>query len=177
MTKSLLRVDSSVSSTSTTRALTDQIIAGHMGAQVIQRDLVRTPLPQITEDWAKARLVPAAERSDAERATLALSDTLIAEIKAADTLVIGVPVYNFGIPASLKAWIDLIARPKETFAYTDSGPVGLMSGKKAIVVMASGGTKIGSDIDFASGYMRHVLGFIGITDVQIVTKDSLQAAA
>lgn len=177
MTKTILRIDSSVSSPSATRALADQVVAGMPGAKVIQRDLVSEPLPQITEDWAKARLVPAEERSDADRQTLALSDTLLDEIRAADTLVISVPIYNFGVPASLKSWIDLVARPRETFSYTETGPVGLLQGKRAIVVLASGGTPIGADYDFASGYMRHILGFFGITDVEIVTKDSFEAAA
>ncbi len=170
----LLRIDSSAStSSSVTRGLTDRIIAELGDDQIIQRDLAATPLPQITEDWVTARTVPAADRTKAQDATLALSDTLIKEIHDADTLVIGVPVYNFSVPAALKAWIDLIARAGETFRYTETGPVGLLSGKRAILAVASGGTAVGSDIDYATGYMRHILGFVGITDVTIIAADAL----
>jgi FMN-dependent NADH-azoreductase len=100
-----------------------------------------------------------------------LSDTLIAEIEVADTLIIGVALYNFSIPASLKLWIDLVCRTRETFAYSEGGPKGLMTGKKAIVCFVSGGTPFGSAIDFASGYIRHILGFIGITEVTFITAD------
>ncbi len=95
----------------------------------------------------------------------------MAEVQAADTIVIGLPIYNFGVPAALKAWIDLIARAGVTFQYSAEGPKGLLTGKHAIVAVASGGTEIGSDIDFASGYIRHVLGFVGITDVTFIRAD------
>ena len=81
------------------------------------------------------------------------------------------PVYNFAIPASLKAWVDLIARARRTFRYTEAGPEGLLKGKKAYLVVASGGVPVGSDYDFATGYLRHVLGFVGITDVTIIAAD------
>ena len=100
---------------------------------------------------------------------MALADRLIGEIAEADTLLITLPIHNFGLPTALKAWIDLIAVPRVTFRYTEGGPVGLMTGKKAIVVVASGGTKVGSPIDFATPHLRHVLKFIGITDVEIRT--------
>ena len=100
-----------------------------------------------------------------------MSDTLIAEIEAADTLIIGVALCNFSIPASLKLWIDLVCRTGKTFAYSEGKPKGLMTGKKAIVCFASGGTPFGSDIDFACGYIRHILGFIGITDVTFIAAD------
>ena len=103
--------------------------------------------------------------------TLSLSDKLVAEIEAADTLIIGVAVYNFSIPASLKLWVDLICRAGKTFKYSDKGPEGLMTDKKAIICFASGGTPFGSDIDFASGYIRHILGFIGIKDVTFIKAD------
>ena len=95
------------------------------------------------------------------------------EIKAADVVLIGLPIYNFGVPAALKAWIDLVARAGVTFRYTESGPVGLLAGKRAIVTVASGGTEAGSDIDFATPYIRHALKFIGITDVLFVKADRL----
>ena len=92
-------------------------------------------------------------------------------------LVIGVPVYNFGIPTNLKAWVDMICRAGITFRYTEAGPEGLVTGKRAILVAATGGTPVGSEIDFATNYMRHILGFIGITDVQVVAADRLSVDA
>ena len=87
--------------------------------------------------------------------------------------MIGAPIYNFSVPAGLKAWIDLVARVGLTFAYTEEGPAGLLEGKRAIIAVASGGTEAGSAIDFASGYLRHMLGFMGITEVEIVAADTL----
>lgn len=170
----ILRIDSSANLTSSvTRDLTDKIIATLGDTNVVTRDLATSPLPQITQTWTEARAVAAADRSPAQREALEQSDTLIQELKDADTLVIGVPVYNFSVPASLKAWIDLIARAGETFRYTENGPVGLLEGKRAIFAVASGGTAVGSDIDYATGYMRHIMGFIGITDVTIIAADAL----
>ncbi|MFD0859718.1 FMN-dependent NADH-azoreductase [Roseovarius aquimarinus] len=163
----ILQIDSSARRDgSTTRALTDRISA-RLGGAVTRRDLA-APLPQIDEAWVGANFTPEADRSEAQKAALALSDTLIAEIEAADVLVIGVPIYNFGVPAALKLWIDQVARAGRTFRYTEAGPVGLLTGKRAVLAVASGGTALGSEIDFATGYMRHVLGFIGITDVEVV---------
>ena len=133
-------------------------------------------MPILTEAWVGANFTPDDDRSAEQRETLALSDRLIAEIEAADTLVLGVPVYNFGVPAAFKAWIDLVARARKTFKYTENGPVGLLEGKKAYVVIASGGTPSGSEIDFATPYVRHVLGFLGIHDVSFVAADQLMAA-
>ena len=104
---------------------------------------------------------------------LAESDTLVAELEAADVLVIGTPIYNFAIPAALKAWFDQVARPRVTFRYTEDGSVGLLGGKKAYIVVASGGVPVGSPVDFATPYIRHMLGFLGISDVEIVAADSL----
>ena len=86
-------------------------------------------------------------------------------------------IYNFGVPAALKAWIDQIARAGVTFKYTENGPVGLLDGKRAIIAVASGGTEVGSEIDFATGYMRHIMGFIGIHDVEVVAADQLMLDA
>ena len=178
MTHSILRIDASASTgTSVTRALTDQIIARLGQARVTTRDLAADPLPQVDAAWVAARVLPEDARSDTDRATLALSDQLIAEIRAADTLVIGVPIYNFTIPAALKAWIDLITRVGVTFRYTEAGPEGMLTGKRAILTVASGGVPVGSAADFATGYMTHVLGFVGITDVQIVAADRMAVDA
>ena len=100
-------------------------------------------------------------------------DELVSELKNADVLVIGVPVYNFSIAATLKAWIDMIARARLTFQYTENGPVGLLEGKKAYLVVATGGVPIGGPMDFATPYLRHALSFIGITDVEIIAADRL----
>lgn len=170
----LLRIDSSAATQgSVTRDLTDRIITSLAPSSVTTRDLAQKPLPQITGDWITARNVAEADRTTPQRAELALSDTLVSEMQEADTLVIGLPVYNFSVPASLKAWIDLVARVGVTFRYTPDGPQGLLTGKRAIIAMASGGTAAGSDIDFASGYLRHVLGFVGITDVTLIAADAL----
>ena len=98
---------------------------------------------------------------------------MIEELKSADTIVIGVPIYNFGIPARLKAWIDLVARAGVTFRYTEAGPQGLLENKRAIIATASGGVPVGSPADFATTYLKQVLAFIGITDVTIIAADQL----
>ncbi len=125
--------------------------------------------------WVDANFTPPEQRNEEQKAALAESDALVSELKAADVLVIGVPIYNFGIPAALKAWVDMVARARLTFRYTENGPVGLLQGKRAYLAVASGGTAVGSEIDFATGYLRHVLGFLGIDDVQIVAADRLMA--
>lgn len=176
MTKKVLHIDSSARlSGSTSRAFTVQI-ADKLGGEIIRRDLTQA-IPQIDGTWVNANFTPADQRTDAQKEALALSDSLIAEIQAADTLVIGVPIYNFGVPAALKAWVDQVARAGVTFKYTENGPQGLLEGKRAILVVASGGTAAGSDIDFASGYMQHVMGFIGITDVTVITADQMMMDA
>ena len=168
----ILRIDSSGrQQDSVTRQLTDALIAQlatqQRPLQVTERD-VAPGLPVVSETWIKANFTDPEQRSAAQRDALAASDALVQELVDAEILVLGVPLYNFGIPAALKAWIDLIARARLTFRYSETGPVGLLTGKKAYVLMASGGTPIGSEIDFASPYLRHVLAFVGITDVQFI---------
>jgi FMN-dependent NADH-azoreductase len=178
MTQHILRIDASARrSGSVSRDLADRIIE-RIGpdATVTTRDLAQG-IPLIDEAWVGANFTPEADRTDAQRDILALSDTLVAELKAADTIVIGLPIYNFGVPAALKAWVDQVARAGVTFKYSEYGPKGLLEGKRAIVAVASGGTEAGSDIDFATGYIRHVLRFIGITDVDFVTADRLMVDA
>lgn len=177
MTKTILRIDASARHDgSESRALTQRILDRLAPDEVINRDLAAS-LPAIDAEWLNANWTPEDQRSDAQRESLALSDTLIQEVKSADTIVIGAPIYNFGIPATLKTWVDQIARAGITFKYSESGPQGLMTGKRAIIAITSGGTQVGSDIDFASGYLRHVLGFVGITDVQFVAADQLAVDA
>lgn len=168
----VLRLDSSArGDQSTTRALSDRLIARLRDTEgpldVTERN-VAEGLPFVDADWVGANFTDPDDRSPAQKDALALSDTLIAELKAADIVVVAAPIYNFGIPAALKAWIDLIARARVTFRYTEDGPVGLLEGKKAYIVAASGGTPIGSEIDFATPYLKHVLGFVGIHDVTLV---------
>ena len=174
----LLRIDSSARrSGSVSRDLTDHVIARIAPeARVTTRDLA-DGIPLITEAWVAANFTPADQRTDAQRETLALSDTLVAELKAADTLVIGLPIYNFGPPAAFKAWVDLVARAGVTFQYSETGPKGLLEGKRAIIAVASGGVEAGSEVDFATRYARHLLSFIGITDVTIVAADQLMLDA
>lgn len=173
MTSTVLHIDSSArAGDSVTRGLSADITAKLNADHVIRRDLA-TPLPLLDEAWVNANFTPADQRGDDQKALLAQSDALIAELKEADTVVIGAPIYNFSVPSTLKAWIDLVARVGVTFSYTENGPVGLLEGKRAIIAVASGGTQAGSDIDFATTYLRHVLGFIGITDVELVAADQL----
>ena len=176
MAQKILRIDASARTTgSVTRDLNDHMMETLSQAgpvTVITRDLT-SALPQIDEAWVGANFTAPEDRSEAQKEALALSDTLVAELRDADTLLIGLPIYNFSLPASLKAWIDQIARVGETFRYTAEGPEGLLKGKRAIVTVASGGTPVGSDYDFATAYLTHVLGFIGITEVSFVTADDL----
>jgi FMN-dependent NADH-azoreductase len=174
----ILRIDSSARlEGSVTRDLLHRIEARLTTGEVVRRDIGRAPVPQIDAAWVDANFTPEAERSEAQRAALALSDEMVAELRAADTILIGAPIYNFAVPAALKAWIDQVARAGLTFRYAAEGPVGLLEGKRAVVAIASGGTEVGSEVDFASRYLRHVLGFIGIERVEIVTADRLMADA
>ncbi|MBK5910428.1 FMN-dependent NADH-azoreductase [Rhodothalassium salexigens] len=141
------------------------------GLRLTERDLTAPALPYVDDAWTAANFTPAEQRTDAQRQALALSDALVAEVQAADRLVIGLPVYNFAPPAPLKSWIDHVARAGVTFRYTENGAEGLLKDKRALLVMASGGTPAGSEIDYASTYLRHMLGFLGITDVTLAAAD------
>lgn len=172
----ILRIDASArTEKSTTRQLTDDLVS-HLvkmrpSAKLLRRDLAHVPPTPISDDWVSANFTDDAIRSEEQKAVLAGSDQMIAELEAADILVIGVPIYNFSIPASLKAWIDLVVRPARTFRYTHSGPVGLLTEKKAFLLVASGGVPVGADTDCATRYMRLILAFIGITDLEIFAAD------
>jgi FMN-dependent NADH-azoreductase len=173
----ILRIETSIKGeAAVSRKLTDRIVARLLAAEpaakVVTRDL-SGGVAQIDGAWLGAVFTPAEARDEAQKATAAYADALLAEVKAADTLVIALPVYNFGVPAQLKSWFDQLARKGETFSYTETGPVGLLTGKRAIVAFTSDGTKFGSEIDFASGYVRHMLGFFGITDVEFVAADAI----
>jgi len=176
MSLNILRIDASARAEgSVSRDLNDKIVGRYIAAgdvNVVRRDLAQS-LPLLDAAWIGANFTAEADRTVEQREKLAVSDALVGELTAADIVVIGLPIYNFGVPAALKAWIDLVARAGVTFTYSADGPVGLLEGKRAIISVASGGTEVGSDIDFATGYMRHVLKFIGITDVIFVSADRL----
>ncbi|WP_086609060.1 FMN-dependent NADH-azoreductase [Erythrobacter donghaensis] len=148
-------------------------LAAKSGASVTTRDLAENDLPYMTAERFGANLTPAAERSPEQAELAAIADTLIAELQAADTIVIATPIYNFGPPSTLKAWADLVARAGTTFRYTATGPEGLLTGKKAYLAIASGGTPVGSDADFMSRWLTFFLGFLGITDVETVAADGI----
>lgn len=155
------------------RRVTDDWKASHANGRVIERDLAAETLPFLTDSWIQASYTPTAERTAGQRQILELSDTLIEELMAADLIVLGVPMHNFSIPASLKAWIDLITRAGKTFSYGDTGPKGLIpSDKKVMVVVTRGGVYgAGAPADFQVPYLRHMLAFIGLTDVTVVEAD------
>ncbi|TAD81326.1 MAG: FMN-dependent NADH-azoreductase [Sphingomonadales bacterium] len=148
-------------------------LAAKTGASITTRDLAANDLPYVSAERFAANLTPATERTAEQAELAAIADTLIAELQAADTIIIAAPVYNFGPPASLKAWADLVARTGTTFRYTATGPQGLLTGKKAYLAIASGGTPVGSDIDFMSRWLTFFLGFLGITDIEIVAADGI----
>jgi len=165
---------------SVSRALTQDLIdtlEDRNGAAIVTRRDLADGVPLIDEAWIGANFTPSEQRTPAQRDVLARSDALVAELVAADVIVIGAPIYNFGVPAALKAWIDMVARARLTFRYTKDGPVGLLSGKKAYVVVTSGGVPVDSTADFATPYLRHALGFIGIDDVEVIAADRLNNGA
>jgi len=171
----LLRIDSSARSSSVTRQLTAKFVEewkqNHPDGEVIQRDLATTVLPHITDDWSATHL-ESYQLTSSQRDYLSTSDRLIEELEAADTIVIGAPMYNFAIPSSLKAWIDQIVRMGKTLGYGPSGARGLLSNKRVIVVTARGGAyEKGTPtekFDFQEPYLRHIFGFIGLTDVTFI---------
>ncbi|MCZ8136262.1 MAG: NAD(P)H-dependent oxidoreductase [Porphyrobacter sp.] len=148
-------------------------LAAKTGASVTTRDLAANDLPYVSAERFGANLTPAADRTPEQAELAAIADTLIAELQAADTIVIASPIYNFGPPATLKAWADLVARAGTTFRYTATGPEGLLTAKKAYIAIASGGTPVGSEIDFMSRWLTFFLGFLGITDVEVIAADGI----
>lgn len=169
----ILRIDGSMRRNgSISRDLTGEVIS-HLvdlseGETTLHiRDLA-DGIELVDEAWINANFTDPAERTPAQKQRLAYSDQLVGELQTADAVVIGLPIYNFGVPAAVKAWVDMIARARLTFRYTSDGPEGLLTGKTAYLVVASGGTPLGSEIDFATGFMRHALKFVGITDVRVI---------
>ena len=144
------------------------------GVRLIVRDLAASePVPHLDGERFGAFLAKPEERSEAQRAVVAYSDTLISELQQADVIVLGLPMYNFGVPSQLKAYFDHIARAGVTFKYTDKGPVGLLTGKRAYVFAARGGVYAGTPLDTQTAYVRDFLRFIGIADVNFVYAEGL----
>ena len=142
-------------------------------AEVIVRDLARTPHPVLDETALQALFTPPEQRTPEQAGRVALDDALIAEIQAADAVVLGVPMYNFGVSAQLKNWIDAISRARVTFRYTDKGPEGLLKGKKVYVTLTRGGQHRDTPADTQVPYLKTVFAFLGMTDVQFVYAEGL----
>jgi FMN-dependent NADH-azoreductase len=156
--------------------IVDDLKARHRGAKVVVRDVAKEPLPHVDAAFVTGRALPPEKRSPAEVKAFALSDILLAELEAADVVVFAVPMYNFSVPSSLKAWIDHVVRPGRAFSYSEKGPEGLLKGKKAVVVIARGGIYSegpAQQLDFQEPYLRAVLGFIGITNVHVVRVEGI----
>lgn len=153
--------------------VTQRLLQREPQARLSLRDLAATPHPMLDEAALGALFTPADKRSAEQAARVALDDALIQEVQAHDVLVIGVPMYNFGVPSQLKNWIDAIARAGVTFRYTDSGPVGMLGGRKIVVFAARGGRYAGTPKDTQTGHVRDFLSFVGIDDVQFVYAEGL----
>jgi FMN-dependent NADH-azoreductase len=171
----LLQIDSSARAGSVTRRLTAKFAEEwkerHPAGELIRRDLSTTTLPLITDDWNATRVEPS-KLSPSQRSYLSTSDALIEEVLAADTIVIGAPMYNFAISSLLKAWIDQIVRIEKTVAYGPNGRLGLLGNRKVVVITARGGAyEKGTPqemFDFQEPYLRHVFGFVGLTDLTFI---------
>jgi FMN-dependent NADH-azoreductase len=152
----------------------------HPGTTVVERALTPDSIPHLSLDALGALMTPAEQRSGAQHATVAFGDRLIEELEAADTIVLAVPMYNFSIPSTLKAWIDHVARAGRTFRYSAQGPEGLLKGKKVFVVTARGGFYTGDSpanvLDFQEPYLRSLLAFLGLTDVSFIHVEGLKVS-
>ena len=175
----LLQINASINTAAgQSSQLANQFVAAfrrsHPEARVLVRDVASADsVPHLTAERFGAFLTPPSERSAAQHAVVAYSDALVEELREADVIVIGLPMYNFGVPSQLKAYFDHIARAGITFSYTDKGSVGHITGKKVYVFAARGGLYQGSPLDTQSGYVRDFLAFLGMTDVQFVYAEGL----
>ena len=160
-------------STRLANTVTARLQAQHPGASVTVRDLAATPHPVLDAAALGALFTPAEQRTPEQAARVALDDALIAEVQAHDVIVLGVPMYNFGIPVQLKTWLDALARNGVTFRYTANGPEGLIQGKKVYVAFARGGIYRGTPADSQTPYMQTILGFLGLTDVKYIFAEGL----
>jgi FMN-dependent NADH-azoreductase len=174
----LLHIDSSpLYGRSVSRQLTGAFVtqwqSSHPGGTVVDRDLYATPIAPINAEWVGAAYTPEEARTPQQKELLALSDTLLAELERAEEYIFGVPMHNFGVPSVLKLWIDQIARVGRTFSYANGTPKGLLTGKKATLLIATGGiydaqTQM-SSFNFVEPYLRSVFGFLGVTDTTFLT--------
>lgn len=160
-------------STQVANAVTARLLAKHPGATVVVRDLAADPHPVLDEAGLGALFTPAEQRTAEQAARVALDDALIAQVQSVDTIVLGVPMYNFGISVQLKAWFDAIARAGVTFRYTDKGPEGLLKNKKVYVALARGGLYRDTPADSQVPYLKMILGFLGMTDVTFIYAEGL----
>lgn len=160
-------------STRVADAITARLQAARPDAVVETLDLAREPHPVLDEPALGALFTPAGQRSAGQAARVAIDDARIAQLQSADAIVIGVPMYNFGVPVQLKAWIDAVARAGVTFRYTATGPEGLVKGKKVYVALARGGVYRDSPTDSQVPYLKTMLGFLGMTDVEFVYAEGL----
>ncbi|HEX5650510.1 MAG TPA: NAD(P)H-dependent oxidoreductase [Steroidobacteraceae bacterium] len=181
-TKTYLALKSSLSGdVALSSQLVDRFIAQRVAgderdgvqADVVARDLASSPLPHLTAERFSALTTPAEQRTPAQARIAAESDGLVVELQAADVIVIGLPMYNFGVPSTLKAYFDHVARAGVTFRYTAEGPRGLLTGKKVFVIATRGGRYSGTAQDVQSAFVRQFLGFIGLTDVEFVYAEGL----
>ena len=181
----LLRVDSSARRNSVSRKLTDRFVETwkreNPNGEVIERNLATTTLPIITDEWVGAAHSDPASHTAEQKAALAISNELVEELIAADTIVISSPMYNFTIPAQLKGWIDNIVRAGRTVLWGSQGPQGALTGKKVVVITSRGGSfrpgTPAAQYDFQEPYLRHVLGFIGIKDVTFIHAENQKPGA
>jgi len=181
-TMNILQINASArregaNSTRIADAIVTRLRAANPGARLTLRDLAVTPQPVLDEAALGALFTPAEQRSEAQAARVALDDALIAEVQAADVIVLGVPMYNFGTPTQLKAWIDAIARAGVTFRYTEKGPEGLLTGKKVYLALARGGLYRDTPADTQAAWLKTVLGFLGLTDIEFVYAEGLALGA
>jgi FMN-dependent NADH-azoreductase len=177
--KSILAITASPRAASVSTALVKDILKNlkkkHEGVKVKHNDLAKKQPAFVDEAWVAASFTEDKKRTAAQKKILAASDKYIDEVLGADVIVIGTPIYNFTVPAALKAWVDQIIRAKRTFAYKTGGGYDALvpAGKKLIIVATSGGVPVGSPYDMATAYIKNILGFIGITDVQVIAADQL----
>jgi FMN-dependent NADH-azoreductase len=176
----LLQINASINTgNGQSSQLANQFVAafrkGHPDARIVVRDVAAAdPVPHLNAERFAAFITKPEERSAAEHNVVAYSDSLISELKEADVIVIGLPMYNFGVPSQLKAYFDHIARAGVTFKYTEKGPVGQINGKKVYVFAARGGLYAGTPMDTQTSYVRDFLRFLGMTDVEFIYAEGLQ---
>lgn len=171
--KTLLNIQSSINGADAlSAALASEYVArwraANPGGRVLERNLAERPVPHLSAERFEAFSRDPEELSDEQRAARALSDRLIDELKTADEIVIGLPMYNFGIPSTLKAYFDHVARARVTFRYTEQGTEGLLTEKRALIVATRGGRHAGTPLDTQTDYVRNFLSFLGIEEIEFV---------